>query len=145
MKTTDWLQREVVLRARPRGFHVVTDEITAQVPELREFDVGLAHVLILHTSAALTLNENVSADVRRDMERFVTRVVPDDTPYFEHTYEGKDDMPAHIKASLFGSSLTVPVASGRLCLGTWQGIYLCEHRDAGGQRRLIITVFGQKR
>jgi secondary thiamine-phosphate synthase enzyme len=115
------------------------------VPELRELRVGVAHVFIRHTSASLTLNENASADVRRDFRTWFDRAVPDGADYFRHTLEGDDDMPAHIKASLTGSSLVLPVADGRLALGTWQGIYLCEHRDSGGSRSLLVTAWGEPR
>ena len=138
-----WVQREVVLRARPRGFHVVTDEIVSELPELASLRVGMAHVFIKHTSASLTLNENVSPDVRRDFAEWFDRAVPDGADYFAHTLEGPDDMPAHIKASLLGPSLTLPVSDGGLALGTWQGIYLCEHRDDGGVRSLLVTLFGE--
>ena len=139
-----WFQKEISLRPRSRGFHLVTDEIVAQLPELRDFRVGLAHVFILHTSAALALNENADPTVRGDMEAFFKRLVPEETPYFVHTIEGPDDMPAHIKAVLLGSSVTVPVREGRLRLGTWQGIYLCEHRNRGGARRLVVTIHGEQ-
>lgn len=139
-----WLQKQITLRARPRGFHLITDEVEAQVPELRRFAVGLAHVFIQHTSASLTLNENASPEVRGDFERFMREAVPDGAPYFQHTLEGPDDMPAHIKASLLGSSVTIPVRQGRLALGTWQGLYLCEHRDRGGPRRLVVTAWGEE-
>jgi secondary thiamine-phosphate synthase enzyme len=137
-----WSQREVTLRPRPRGFHLVTDEIESAVPELRELRVGLAHLFIRHTSASLTLNENASPDVRRDFETWFNDAVPEDAPYWEHTLEGPDDMPAHIKASLLGPSLTLPVSRGRFALGTWQGVYLCEHRDHGGARSLVVTLVG---
>ena len=139
-----WLQREVVLKPRPRGFHLVTGEVEAAVPELAELRVGLAHVFIQHTSASLTLNENASADVRRDFESWFDAAVPEGAPIWTHTLEGPDDMPAHIKAALLGPSLSLPVADGRLALGTWQGIYLCEHRDAGGARRLVVTLSGDR-
>ena len=138
-----WLQREVTLRPRPRGFHLVTGEIEAAVPELRELRVGLAHLFIRHTSASLTLNENASPDVRRDFESWFDAAVPEDAPYWTHTLEGPDDMPAHIKASLLGPALSLPVSDGRLALGTWQGVYLCEHRDRGGSRSLLDTLFGE--
>jgi secondary thiamine-phosphate synthase enzyme len=138
-----WLQREVTLDPRPRGFHLVTDEVLGALPELRSLRVGLLHLLIQHTSASLTLNENASPDVRRDFESWFTRAVPEDADW-EHSLEGSDDMPAHIKASLLGPSLTVPIAGGRPALGTWQGIYLCEHRDRGGQRTLVATAFGEE-
>ena len=138
-----WVQREIALPARPRGFHLVTREVESELPELAELRVGVAHLFIKHTSASLALNENASPDVRRDFESFFSAAVPEDAPYWTHTLEGPDDMPAHIKASLIGSSLTLPVTDGELALGTWQGIYLCEHRDAGGPRRLIATVWGE--
>jgi secondary thiamine-phosphate synthase enzyme len=138
-----WLQREIALSPRPRGFHLVTREVLAAVPELGELRVGLAHLFIRHTSASLTLNENASPDVRADFETWFNRAVPDGAPYWTHTLEGDDDMPAHVKASLLGPSLTLPVAGGRLALGTWQGIYLCEHRDHGGPRSLLLTLWGE--
>jgi secondary thiamine-phosphate synthase enzyme len=140
-----WLQREITLRPRPRGFHLVTGEIEDAVPELREIAVGLAHLFIRHTSASLTLNENASPDVRRDFESWFDVAVPEDATYWTHTIEGPDDMPAHIKASLLGPALSLPVAGGRLALGTWQGVYLCEHRDRGGPRSLLVTVLGESR
>jgi len=139
-----WLQREVTLEARPRGFHLVTREIVEAVPELRDVRVGMAHVFIRHTSAALTLNENASPDVRRDFEAWFDEAVPERASYWTHTLEGDDDMPAHLKASLLGPSVSIPVADGRLALGTWQGIYLCEHRNRGGPRSLVVTVWGDR-
>jgi secondary thiamine-phosphate synthase enzyme len=138
-----WIQRELTLDPRPRGFHLVTDEVERGVPELGELAVGLAHVFIQHTSASLTLNENASPDVRRDFETWVNEAVPEGAPNWRHVLEGPDDMPAHIKASLFGPALTLPVRDGRFALGTWQGIYLCEHRDRGGPRKLVVTAFGE--
>jgi secondary thiamine-phosphate synthase enzyme len=138
-----WIQREVRLRARPRGFHLVTDEVLGAVPEIRDLRVGLVHVFIRHTSASLTLNENASADVRRDFEAHFNAAVAEDAPYWTHTLEGPDDMPAHIKASLLGPSVSFPIADGRPALGTWQGIYLCEHRDRGGERSVVVTVSGE--
>ena len=138
-----WQQREIELRARPRGFHLVTDEIAGGGPELREVRVGLAHLFLRHTSASLTLNENASPDVRRDFAAWFDRAVPDGADYFSHTLEGPDDMPAHIKSSLTGTGLLLPISDGRLALGTWQGVYLCEHRDSGGSRSLLVTVFGE--
>jgi secondary thiamine-phosphate synthase enzyme len=138
-----WLQEEVRLDARPRGFHLVTREVESAVPRLRDIRVGLAHVFIQHTSASLSLNENASPDVRRDFESWFNEAVPEDAPYWTHTLEGADDMPAHIKASLLGPSLTLPVRDGSFAVGTWQGIYLCEHRDSGGPRRLVVTAFGE--
>jgi secondary thiamine-phosphate synthase enzyme len=138
-----WVQRDIRLRARPRGFHLVTGEIVDQLPELREFRVGLAHIFMQHTSASLALNENADPTVRADMERYFDRLAPENAAYFEHTAEGPDDMPAHLKAVLLGSSVTVPIRNGRLALGTWQGIYLGEHRNHGGPRRLLITLHGE--
>ncbi len=135
-----WLQRDITLRPRPRGFHLVTDEILSALPELAEVDVGLLHVFIRHTSAALTLNENASPDVRRDFATWFDKAVPDGASYWTHTLEGDDDMPAHVKASMLGFSVSVPVGGGRLGLGTWQGIYLCELRDAGGAREVVATI-----
>jgi secondary thiamine-phosphate synthase enzyme len=140
-----WLQREITLRARPPGFHLVTREVEEAVPDLSRIAVGVAHVFIRHTSASLTLNENVSRDVLRDFAAWFDRAVPDGASYFSHTLEGPDDMPAHIKASLLDSSVVVPVSGGRLALGTWQGIYLCEHRDSGGPRSLTVTAWGEER
>jgi secondary thiamine-phosphate synthase enzyme len=140
-----WLQREITLRPQPRGFHLVTREIESALPELGDLRIGLAHLFIRHTSASLTLNENASPDVRRDFESFFDASVPEDAPYWTHTVEGPDDMPAHIKASLLGPSLSLPVRDGRLALGTWQGVYLCEHRDRGGPRSLLATLFGETR
>jgi secondary thiamine-phosphate synthase enzyme len=138
-----WLQREISLRARPRGFHLVTDEVLVALPELRDLDVGLCHLFIRHTSASLTLNENASPDVRRDFATWFDRAVPEDFGGWTHTLEGPDDMPSHIKASLLGPALSLPVSGGRLALGTWQGVYLCEHRDDGGTRSLLATLHGE--
>ena len=140
-----WHQRRIRLSPQPRGFHLVTREVEQAVPELGELRVGLAHLHILHTSASLTLNENASPDVRADFDAWFDRAVPEDAPYWTHTQEGLDDMPAHIKASLLGPSLQLPVRDGRLALGTWQGVYLCELRDRGGERTVTVTVQGQSR
>jgi secondary thiamine-phosphate synthase enzyme len=137
-----WSQREITLRPRPRGVHLVTSEIVESVPELRELRIGLAHLFLRHTSASLTLNENASSDVRRDFETWLNVAVPEDFAW-THTLEGPDDMPAHVKASLMGASLSLPVSGGRLALGTWQGVYLCEHRDRGGPRSLLVTLTGE--
>ena len=137
-----WLQRTIRFEARPRGFHLVTDEIVAALPELEEISTGLLHLLIQHTSASLALNENASPEVRRDFESWFDRAVPEGAPYWTHTLEGEDDMPAHVKAALLGPSLTLPIAKGRLALGTWQGIFLCEHRDRGGARSVLATAWG---
>jgi secondary thiamine-phosphate synthase enzyme len=140
-----WVQRDVSLDPVPRGFHLVTREVERGVPELSDIGVGLAHVFIRHTSASLTLNENASGDVRRDFSSWFDAAVPEDAPFWTHTSEGPDDMPAHIKASLLGPSLTLPVRDGSFHVGTWQGIYLCEHRNSGGSRRLTVTAFGEER
>ena len=139
-----WVQREITLEPRPRGFHLVTREVLDALPELSDVAVGLLHLLIQHTSASLALNENASPDVRRDFESWFNEAVPETRPYWTHTLEGADDMPAHVKASLLGPSLTLPVARGRLALGTWQGIYLCEHRDRGGPRSVVATIWGSR-
>jgi secondary thiamine-phosphate synthase enzyme len=139
-----WLQREIELQPRPRGFHLVTREVLAALPELRELQIGLLHLLIRHTSASLALNENASPDVRRDFETWFDQAVPEDAPIWTHTLEGSDDMPAHVKAALLGPTLTLPIGRGRLALGTWQGIYLCEHRDHGGPRSLVATAYGDR-
>jgi secondary thiamine-phosphate synthase enzyme len=140
-----WVQRQIRLPPARRGFHLVTREVEQAVPELAGIGVGVAHVFIRHTSASLTLNENASGDVLRDFASWFDRAVPDGAPYFTHTLEGPDDMPAHIKSALLDSSLTIPVSDGRLALGTWQGIYLCEHRDDAGPRSLTVTVWGEVR
>lgn len=138
------LQKEITLKARPRGFHLVTSEIVSQLPELSKISVGIAHILIKHTSASLTINENADPSVRADMETYFNKVVPEsDARYYEHTLEGADDMTSHIKASILGSSVTVPITNGRFNLGTWQGIYLCEHRNHSGARRIIITIMSE--
>lgn len=139
-----WIQKQITLAARPRGCHLVTREVCQQFPELEQFRVGVLHVFILHTSASLTINENADADVRRDLESSLNAIAPEDFPYV-HTLEGPDDMPAHVKASLMGSSVTIPIAAGQLLLGTWQGIYLCEHRNRGGSRSLVLTAWGEER
>jgi secondary thiamine-phosphate synthase enzyme len=136
-----WLQTTISLRERPRGFHLVTDEITSQIPGLSTIKAGMMHVFIQHTSASLTINENADPDVRVDMEMAANRIVPETLPYV-HTIEGPDDMPAHVKASLMGSSVSIPIGNGRLLLGTWQGIYLCEHRNRGGRRNVVVTIWG---
>ena len=138
-----WIQKEISLNSRARGFHLVTDEIIRQVPEIRRFEVGLAHIFIKHTSASLSLNENADPTVRVDMESHFNEMVPENAPYFLHTYEGSDDMPAHIKTVLIGSGVTVPISQGRFNLGTWQGIYLCEHRDRARSRRVVVTLMGE--
>jgi len=138
-----WIQKTICLQAKPRGFHLVTREILDQLPELADFRVGLAHFFIQHTSASLTMNENADPDVRRDMEAHFNHFVPENQPYYEHTLEGPDDMPAHIKSSTLGCAVTMPIRDGYLALGTWQGIYLGEHRDHGGSRHIIVTMQGE--
>ena len=138
-----WHTRDLTLRPSPRGFHLITREVVAALPELSRVSVGLLHVFIRHTSASLTLSENASPEVRRDFERYFNHAVPDGWREYEHTLEGDDDMPAHIKAALLGPSLTLPVSGGRLHLGTWQGLYLCEHRGQGGARMLTLTLTGE--
>jgi secondary thiamine-phosphate synthase enzyme len=138
-----WIQKEITLKPKPRGFHIITHDIEDQIPEIKNVKIGIANIFIKHTSASLTLNENVSPDVRSDMEKHFNKMVPENAPYYNHTLEGPDDMPAHIKSSLLGPSLTIPISSGRLNMGTWQGIYLCEHRDYGGARKIVVTVNGE--
>jgi secondary thiamine-phosphate synthase enzyme len=136
------IQREISLPSYSRGFHLITDKVKSEIPELRSVQIGTLQVFIKHTSASLTINENADPTVRTDMESGFNEIAPENAPYYRHTLEGPDDMPAHIKASLLGSSVNIPVTNGRLNLGTWQGIYLCEHRDYGGSRRLVITLLG---
>ncbi len=135
------LQKEFNLRKKNRGFHLITDEIISNIPEIKDFEIGTLNLFIKHTSASLTINENCDPTVRTDMENFVNDVVSNKS-YFKHTYEGDDDMPAHLKSSLFGVSLTIPITNGQLNLGTWQGIYLGEHRDYGGSRKIVATIMG---
>nr|WP_218919356.1 secondary thiamine-phosphate synthase enzyme YjbQ [Longibacter salinarum] len=135
-------QSTVTLQARERGFHLITAEIRNAMPDISDIEAGLLHVFIQHTSASLTINENASPDVRSDMEKHFNNMVPENQPYYDHTIEGSDDMPAHIKASLLDTSLTIPIRQGDLALGTWQGIYLNEHRDHGSRRSLVLTVTG---
>ena len=135
-------QQEIKLKPYPRGFHLITDHILREIPEIKEIKIGMLQVFIKHTSASLTINENADSTVRTDFESHFNKMVPENMPYYIHTYEGSDDMPAHIKASLLSSSVQIPITNGNLNMGIWQGIYLCEHRDYGGSRRLILTVFG---
>jgi len=137
-----WLQRQLRLPEFPRGFHLVTDHVVDSLPELARVQVGLLHVFIQHTSASITINENADSDVPLDLESSFDHLAPERFPY-RHTVEGPDDMPAHVKAAMLGSSVCVPIADGRLCLGTWQGIYLCEHRNRGGARKLVLTLQGE--
>ena len=139
-----WFQKEIILKPKSRGFHLVTGEIQRQLSEIDQFEVGLAHIFIKHTSASLALNENADPSVRRDLESHFNQLAPENARHYTHVYEGSDDMPAHIKAVLLGSSVTVPISNGRFNLGVWQGVYLCEHRDRGGRRQLVVTLSGQK-
>jgi len=136
-------QQALTLRERRRGFHIITDEVEDALPQIDEINIGICQVFIQHTSASLTINENADPTVRVDFEMFFNKTVKENNPDYEHDYEGSDDMPAHLKSALLGSSVTIPIRNGRLALGTWQGIYLCEHRNHGGQRRLIITAWGE--
>ena len=136
-------QVEIVLRQRARGVHLVTQELLAGLPALKEYRIGLLHLFLQHTSASLTVNENADPDVRADLERWLDRAVPEGAPDFVHTAEGADDMPAHVKSSLLGCSVLLPIRDGALALGTWQGVYLGEHRDAAGPRHIIATLWGQ--
>lgn len=135
-------QQTIQLRARPRGFHLITDEVLQALPQLRELKTGMCQVFIQHTSASLTINENADPTVRMDFEMYFNKAVPENDPDYEHDYEGSDDMPAHLKAAMLGSSVMIPIKNGRLALGTWQGIYLCEHRNRGGSRSVVITAWG---
>ena len=138
-----WYQKEIKLTPQSRGFHLVTNEVISQLPEMANIKTGMAHLLLKHTSASLTLNENFDPDVRKDMEKFFNYTVKENEPYYLHTSEGADDMPAHIKSSMLGTSLTIPISNGNFNLGTWQGIYLCEHRNHSGPRKILITLQGE--
>ena len=138
-----WIQKEIRLKPKTRGFHLITEELLHELPELRNFKIGMINVFIMHTSASLTINENADSTVRQDFESYFNRVVPEDDPYYRHQDEGSDDLPAHLKSSLLGSSLNIPIADGGPRLGTWQGIYLCEHRNCGGERRIVVTIQGE--
>lgn len=138
-----WLQKEIALKARTRGFHLITEEIIRQLPEIANLRVGQLHLFIKHTSASLSVNENADPTVRSDMEKHFNVIAPENAPYYEHTYEGSDDMPAHIKSTIIGVSQTLPITNGQLNIGIWQGVYLCEHRDYGGERKIVATVQGQ--
>ena len=139
-----WFQKEIILNKKERGFHLITNEITSNLKEISNYKIGILHIHIMHTSASLTINENADSTVRSDMESHFNKYVPEDAPYYKHTFEGSDDMPAHIKSSIIGNSITVPISNGYLNLGTWQGLYLCEHRNSGRQRRLTTTINGEK-
>ncbi|MDG9669789.1 secondary thiamine-phosphate synthase enzyme YjbQ [Hahella sp. CR1] len=138
-----WLQKEIRLKPRQRGFHLITDEIARELPELKTFRVGMMQLFIKHTSASLTINENADPTVRQDFESYFNHAVPENEPYYRHLDEGSDDMPAHLKSSLLGCSVSLPITDGRFNLGTWQGIYLCEHRNHGGVRRVVATIWGE--
>ncbi len=135
-------QKTIVIPPQKRGFHIITSQITGNFHEILEIDAGVLHVFIQHTSASLTINENADPTVREDFESHFNEMVPENAHYYEHTLEGKDDMPAHLKASMLGTSVSIPITNGRLNLGTWQGVYLCEHRNFGGSRKLVLTAYG---
>ena len=139
-----WYQKEISFNPKPRGIHLVTDEVISQLPEIRKIKIGLMHILIKHTSASITLNENYDPDVRSDMEKYFNHSVKENEPWYSHNSEGPDDMPAHVKSTLIGNSVTIPITNGMLNLGTWQGIYFCEHRNYGGSRRIIVTIYGEE-
>ncbi|MDP4192410.1 MAG: secondary thiamine-phosphate synthase enzyme YjbQ [Bacteroidota bacterium] len=138
-----WIQKEIIIPQKPRGFNLITTEVLRQVPEIKNFKRGIFHLFIQHTSASLTINENADPSVRKDMESFFNQTVPENSSYFMHNIEGSDDMPAHLKSSLLGASLSIPITDGMLNLGTWQGIYLCEHRNYGGTRTMVATIMGE--
>jgi secondary thiamine-phosphate synthase enzyme len=138
-----YFQKELSLNEKPRGFHLITNEIISAAPELKKIKAGILHIFIRHTSASLTINENYDPDVRRDFESHFNKLVKENEPYYVHTIEGPDDMPAHLKASILGNNLSIPITNGALNLGTWQGIYLCEHRNNGGRRKLVLTISGE--
>lgn len=138
-----WYQTKITLSPKPRGYHIITDEVFKEIPEIKSINAGIAHIFIQHTSAALTINENADPSVRRDFVSHFMRMVPEDTSLYEHTLEGPDDMTSHIKSSLLGHSLSIPITNGNFNLGTWQGIYLCEHRNSGGSRKLVVTLHGE--
>ena len=138
-----WSQKQITLAAKPRGFHLITDEIERQLLDIKSIKIGILHLFIQHTSASLTINENADPSVRTDFESFFNATVRENEAYYTHTYEGSDDMPAHLKGSLLGFSLSIPISNGALALGTWQGIYLCEHRNQGGSRHLVATIQGE--
>ena len=137
------IQNHIILPSFPRGFHIITDEIVKEIPEIKDISAGLLHVFIQHTSASLTINEDADSTVRDDFESHFNQMVPENTPYYRHTFEGSDDMPAHLKSAILGSSVSIPITDGKLNLGTWQGIYLCEHRNRGGSRKLVVTIQGE--
>jgi len=138
-----WIQKEISLNPKQRGFHLIADEMLKYLPEVQEIEVGTMQVFIKHTSASLTINEDADPTVRDDFESHFNQMVPENAPYYQHTFEGPDDMPAHLKSSILGSSVNIPITNGKLNLGTWQGIYLCEHRNRGGSRKLVVTIQGK--
>jgi len=140
-----WIQKELTLNPKPRGFHLITDDVLMGCPDIQKIEVGIMQVFIKHTSASLTINEDADPTVRADFESHFNQMVPENAPYYQHTFEGSDDMPAHLKSSILGSSVNIPITNGKLNLGTWQGIYLCEHRNHGGGRRLVVTIQGESR
>mgnify|MGYP000052885329 FL=1 len=138
-----WIQKEISLNPKQRGFHLIADEMLKHLPEVLEIEVGTMQIFIKHTSASLTINEDADPTVRDDFESHFNQMVPENAPYYQHTFEGPDDMPAHLKSSILGSSVNIPITDGKLNLGTWQGIYLCEHRNRGGSRKLVVTIQGK--
>jgi len=138
-----WIQKKINLLPKSRGFHIITNDILENIPELKDFKIGILQLFLKHTSASLTINENADQTVRTDFESHFNKMIPENAPYYQHTIEGADDMPAHLKSSLLGSSLVIPISKGTFNLGTWQGIYLCEHRNNGGCRKIIVTINGQ--
>ena len=138
-----WAQKEIILPSFKRGFHIITESIINEIEELKKINIGIAYIFIKHTSASLTINEDADPTVREDFESHMNKIVPENAPYYQHTIEGPDDMPAHLKNSILGSSLTIPITNGKLNLGTWQGIYLCEHRNNANKRKIIITINGE--
>ena len=140
-----WIQKEITIDPKSRGFHLITDEVIMGCPDIQKIEVGIMQVFIKHTSASLTINEDADPTVRADFESHFNQMVPENAPYYQHTFEGSDDMPAHLKSSILGSSVNIPITNGKLNLGTWQGIYLCEHRNRGGNRRLVVTIQGESR
>tara|TARA_Y100000590_G_scaffold175666_1_gene200701 strand:+ start:79 stop:504 length:426 start_codon:yes stop_codon:yes gene_type:complete len=140
-----WIQKEITIDPKPRGFHLITDEVIMGCPDMQKIEMGIMQVFIKHTSASLTINEDADPTVRADFESHFNQMVPENAPYYQHTFEGSDDMPAHLKSSILDSSVNIPITNGKLNLGTWQGIYLCEHRNRGGIRRLVVTIQGESR
>jgi secondary thiamine-phosphate synthase enzyme len=138
-----WIQKEITIDPKPRGFHLITDEVIMGCPDMQKIEVGIMQVFIKHTSASLTINEDADPTVRADFESHFNQMVHENAPYYQHTFEGSDDMPAHLKSSILGSSVNIPITNGKLNLGTWQGIYLCEHRNHGGSRRLVVSIQGE--